>query len=42
MASAASTNLSFLYFLENDMQNAEKYADLALTADRFFNSVTVY
>eukprot|EP01105_Mastigella_eilhardi_P028360 TRINITY_DN927_c2_g1_i2.p1 TRINITY_DN927_c2_g1~~TRINITY_DN927_c2_g1_i2.p1 ORF type:complete len:615 (-),score=207.57 TRINITY_DN927_c2_g1_i2:78-1922(-) len=35
MASSASTNLSFLYYLENDVSNAEKYADLALTADGY-------
>lgn len=26
----ASSNLSFLYLLENDTDNAEKYADIAL------------
>ena len=35
MAAPASTNLSFLYFLEGDIPNAEKYADLALIADKF-------
>lgn len=31
----ASTNLSFLYLLEGDLQNAEKYSDVALKYDRF-------
>ena len=31
----ASSNLSFLYLLENDIENAEKYADIALQYDRF-------
>jgi len=31
----AATNLSFLYFLEGDNKNAEKYADLAVRADRY-------
>ncbi|CAF0950545.1 unnamed protein product [Rotaria sordida] len=35
LASAASTNLSFLYFLEKDLNNAHKYADLALKTDKF-------
>jgi intraflagellar transport protein 88 len=30
----ASSNISFLYFLENDVKNAEKYADMAITHDR--------
>ena len=30
-----ATNLSFLYFLENDMKLAEKYAEMALTYDRY-------
>jgi intraflagellar transport protein 88 len=25
-----ATNISFLYFLENDYKNAEKYADMAI------------
>uniref|UniRef100_W5MY78 Intraflagellar transport protein 88 homolog n=1 Tax=Lepisosteus oculatus TaxID=7918 RepID=W5MY78_LEPOC len=33
--SAAATNLSFLYFLENDCDQAERYADLAMSADRY-------
>ncbi|UJR26463.1 hypothetical protein I4U23_007793 [Adineta vaga] len=35
LASAAATNLSFLYFLEKDLNNAHKYADLALKTDKF-------
>ncbi|CAF3940589.1 unnamed protein product, partial [Adineta steineri] len=35
LASAAATNLSFLYFLEKDLNNAHKYADLALKSDKF-------
>jgi len=31
----ASTNISFLYFLENDFRNAEKYADIAIRNDRY-------
>ncbi|XP_033966376.1 intraflagellar transport protein 88 homolog isoform X1 [Pseudochaenichthys georgianus] len=33
--SAAATNLSFLYFLEKDYDQADRYADLAMTADRY-------
>uniref|UniRef100_A0A8C9T7X5 Intraflagellar transport protein 88 homolog n=1 Tax=Scleropages formosus TaxID=113540 RepID=A0A8C9T7X5_SCLFO len=33
--SAASTNLSFLYFLEKDYEQADRYADLAMMADRY-------
>ncbi|KAF0026799.1 hypothetical protein F2P81_021536 [Scophthalmus maximus] len=33
--SAAATNLSFLYFLEKDFDQADRYADLAMTADRY-------
>ncbi|KAM3862431.1 intraflagellar transport protein 88 homolog isoform 2-T2 [Diretmus argenteus] len=33
--SAAATNLSFLYFLEKDYNQADRYADLAMTADRY-------
>ncbi|CAF1251703.1 unnamed protein product [Rotaria sp. Silwood1] len=35
LASAAATNLSFLHFLEKDLNNAHKYADLALKTDKF-------
>lgn len=30
-----ATNISFLYFLECDYKNAEKYADMAITYDRY-------
>ncbi|KAI1899745.1 hypothetical protein AGOR_G00064920 [Albula goreensis] len=33
--SAAATNLSFLYFLEKDFDQADRYADLAMVADRY-------
>ncbi|KAF3694552.1 Intraflagellar transport protein 88 -like protein [Channa argus] len=33
--SAAATNLSFLYFLEKDYDQAERYADMAMNADRY-------
>ncbi|CAN9497498.1 unnamed protein product [Ophioblennius macclurei] len=33
--SAAATNLSFLYFLEKDFDQADRYADLAMSADRY-------
>ncbi|KAM8976486.1 intraflagellar transport protein 88 homolog [Pelodytes ibericus] len=33
--SAAATNLSFLYFLENEHSQADYYADLAVAADRY-------
>ncbi|KAK4470466.1 hypothetical protein MN116_006018 [Schistosoma mekongi] len=35
VASTAATNLSFVYFLEGDLIQAEKYADQALVADRY-------
>lgn len=35
VASSAATNLAFLYFLENDLANAHKYADLSLKADKY-------
>jgi len=31
----AATNLSFIYFIENDFVNCEKYSDLALKQDRY-------
>lgn len=31
----AGTNLSFIYFLENDLVQAEKHANLAIEADRY-------
>lgn len=33
--SAAATNLSFLYFLEKDFDQADRYAELAMSADRY-------
>jgi intraflagellar transport protein 88 len=30
-----ATNISFLYFLENDYKNAEKYAEMAINYDRY-------
>uniref|UniRef100_A0A670HYS2 Intraflagellar transport protein 88 homolog n=1 Tax=Podarcis muralis TaxID=64176 RepID=A0A670HYS2_PODMU len=33
--SAAATNLSFLYFLENEFTQASHYADLAVNSDRY-------
>ncbi|XP_073469560.1 intraflagellar transport protein 88 homolog isoform X3 [Aquarana catesbeiana] len=33
--SAAATNLSFLYFLENEHTQADLYADLAVASDRY-------
>ncbi|XP_063069811.1 intraflagellar transport protein 88 homolog isoform X2 [Engraulis encrasicolus] len=33
--SAAATNLSFLYFLEKDYDQADRYADMAMSADRY-------
>eukprot|EP00746_Dinoflagellata_sp_MGD_P165498 gnl/MRDRNA2_/MRDRNA2_94806_c0_seq1.p1 gnl/MRDRNA2_/MRDRNA2_94806_c0~~gnl/MRDRNA2_/MRDRNA2_94806_c0_seq1.p1 ORF type:complete len:835 (+),score=212.77 gnl/MRDRNA2_/MRDRNA2_94806_c0_seq1:95-2599(+) len=35
LLACASTNLSFLYFLEGDHQSAEKYANIAVKADRY-------
>lgn len=35
LMACAATNLSFLYFLEADHANAEKYADMAVKADRY-------
>ncbi len=35
MMTLASTNLSFLYLLEKDIENADKYCDMALKYDRF-------
>jgi len=31
----AATNLSYLYFLEQDYENADKYADIALSHDKY-------
>mgnify|MGYP001323275882 CR=1 FL=1 len=35
MMARAATNISSLYFMENDMKNAEKYAEVAIENDRF-------
>jgi intraflagellar transport protein 88 len=35
MMARASTNISFLYFIEKDWKNAEKYADVAIKNDRY-------
>jgi len=35
MIDQAATNLSFLYYLEGDMKNSEKYAELAVKTDRY-------
>ncbi|ORY40383.1 TPR-like protein [Rhizoclosmatium globosum] len=35
LVGTASTNLSFLYFLESDFRHAEKYAQLAIQNDRY-------
>jgi tetratricopeptide (TPR) repeat protein len=35
LAGAAATNLSFLYFLEGEYKHAEKYAEVAINADRY-------
>jgi len=35
MKSVAATNLSFLYFLESQYSQADKYADIAMKADRY-------
>ncbi|XP_049272467.1 LOW QUALITY PROTEIN: intraflagellar transport protein 88 homolog [Rhipicephalus sanguineus] len=35
VASTAATNLSFLYYLQNELSQADKYADHAVQADRY-------
>jgi intraflagellar transport protein 88 len=35
MLSTAATNLSFLYFLEKELEQAQHYADVAINADRY-------
>ena len=40
MAKAAS-NISFLYFLENDFKNSEKYSEVAIDYDRY-NVITYF
>lgn len=39
--SAAATNLSCLYFLEKDFEQADRYADLAMNADRYNPSALI-
>lgn len=34
-ASTAATNLSFLYLLQNDLETADRYANIAIDTDRF-------
>lgn len=41
VASVAATNLSFLYFLENDEASADKYSEVALQADKYNPSALV-
>ncbi|ESO03760.1 hypothetical protein HELRODRAFT_79910 [Helobdella robusta] len=41
VASAAATNLSFLYNLENELKLADKYAEVALHVDRYNPSALV-
>lgn len=41
MQSAAATNMAFLYFLESQYAQADKYADLAIAADRYNPSALV-
>ena len=35
LKASAATNLSFLYFLENDIKNAERYGQMATDVDRY-------
>ncbi|PRP76921.1 intraflagellar transport protein [Planoprotostelium fungivorum] len=35
MAGPAATNLAFLYFLEQDYRNSDKYANIAIKADKY-------
>lgn len=35
MMAKTASNISFLYFLEGDYKNAEKYADIAINYDRY-------
>lgn len=41
MMARAATNLSFLYFLENDIKQSNYYSDLALEYDRFNSKALV-
>uniref|UniRef100_T1KM52 No mechanoreceptor potential B n=1 Tax=Tetranychus urticae TaxID=32264 RepID=T1KM52_TETUR len=40
-ASTAATNLSFLYLLQNELETADRYADIAIDTDRFNSSALV-
>lgn len=41
MMAWAANNISFLYFLENDYENAEKFADMAIQHDRYNSKALV-
>jgi intraflagellar transport protein 88 len=41
MMARASNNISFLYFLENDFNSAEKFADMAIQNDRYNSKALV-
>lgn len=41
MMARAANNISFLYFLENDYENAEKFADMAIQHDRYNSKALV-
>ena len=41
MMAKASNNISFLYFLENDFNNAEKFSDMAIQNDRYNSKALV-
>ena len=35
LVGTAATNLSFLYYLEGEYKNSEKYAEIAINSDRY-------
>ena len=41
MKAKAATNLSFLYFLENEYAQADKYANIAVRSDRYNSKALV-
>ncbi|CAI2386595.1 unnamed protein product [Moneuplotes crassus] len=41
MMARAANNISFLYFLENDFPNAEKFSDMAIQNDRYNSKALV-
>ena len=41
MITIAFNNISFLYFLENDFENVESFADLAIQHDRYNSKVLI-